>query len=97
MSNARYHSLIERFELVVGFPLRLNCRPGKSATKKVREARYAISHVMKERHGWSYPRIARALGFRNHSSALYAHRRSVEIAGKSPVHAAVIAKLERAA
>lgn len=97
MNHTPFHSLIERFEETVGFPLKSHCRPGKSATKRVREARYAISHVMKERHKWSYPRIARALGFRNHTSALYAHRRSVEIADVNPVHAAVVAMLERVA
>ena len=44
---------------------------GKSRRKRLVHARSVVAMLLKQR-GWSYPRIARAIGRGDHSTALYA-------------------------
>ena len=59
--------------------------------------RFAIAHVMRDSLKYSYPRIAMALNYRDHSATLHGVMRSRELVASCPDHAAMVDALEMAA
>jgi hypothetical protein len=65
----------------LGVPSGLVCDGRRAANRKVRLARLLAAYTLRHYEGLSYPEIARALGFRDHTSALYLVRRVEETFG----------------
>lgn len=59
----------------LGVPAGVVCDGRRAVTRKVRLARLLVAYTLRRYEGLSYPEIARALGFRDHTSALYLVRR----------------------
>jgi hypothetical protein len=47
-------------------------------SRKIAHARFGLMWVMKHRLGWSYPKIAKRLGYEDHTSIIYGVRRAEE-------------------
>jgi|GEM_PF-4086824 len=80
---------------VTGVARAVICASGRAADNRISKVRFAVAHVMREQLHWSYPRIAGRLGFRNHSSALYAVRQSRRLRTNCSDHARMLSELER--
>ncbi len=50
--------------------------PGRRGNRRVQLARALVAYTLHRFEGLSYPEIARALGYRNHTSAIYMVRRA---------------------
>lgn len=57
-------------------PAGVVCDGRRAVNRKVRLVRLLVAYTLRYYEGLSYPEIARALGFRDHTSALYLVRRA---------------------
>jgi chromosomal replication initiator protein len=60
---------------------------------QAREARMLVCYLAREITQETYPRIGSLLGYADHTTALYGHKRITKLLAKNPTSAAVVAKL----
>ena len=87
-------SFVERASYVLGVPvaeLRKKTRVNEFVLR-----RFAIAHVMRDSLNYSYPKIARDLGLKNHTTMIHAVRKSRELVQVDRCHARMVNALEMA-
>jgi hypothetical protein len=87
----RKYNFLERSEAVTGLSIdEIRLHKGH---RQITRVRWAVSHVMRDALGRSYPEIGNSMN-RDHSTIIYGIRKSRELALVCPDHANLINALE---